>query len=596
MITLAMAELASHGQNANAASDEQYTEVVIFDAEKDDPKAFLNATSPEDGDYLPQVKTATTAIGEKCLEFSYTGTEGQARSQLRCGKTVQELVLSGSRIVGAKFVIYYENEDFGNLNFLAHTATGGFNLAQALQKGRHEYLFLSGYGFGGAAKWPLLEVLSIWNNADNHFAKSFKLLKVVLLTLKEVKYAKELKVEYVRPIKEVLFSPAPLKADGTFIQDYQWGKLSEIKEFDYLQEGKGHPSASPVNANVGYNAENLFLRVEADYPTPPIAAVKENDLEVWQDEALELFLDYIQTDVHSIQFVINSEGVTYDWLYGFDTDAASVIQNLRWNLPHTKNISYANGKITYDLAFPWNKLNHEISKPPLFIGFQMVQNYIGRKSDNLFTMRWANTRERTKNTDANAFGFLVFNRKVFGTGSVKCEKIEKIPLSEPDRYDMYIKVALSGFTDGTYTVTHWLRSPDRTVSERSLQLALNGDRDLDFFLPNIKNLNGTYTWILGVKNKSGDTRLFGVNFNNEAELVDRFGEDIVWPRPKNIVWTENEFFNAGEKKLSALITMQASEPFLPLNYSTKNFSAIRGVSTESKEEFPKTLCFELPTE
>ena len=138
--------LFAQGVNTKTASDEQYNEVVVFDAERDNPGVFENRSAPG-ADYTPQVKPSTTDDGKKCLEFSYIGTKGQARSSLQCGKMVQELVQSGIKIVGAKLIIDYDNDDHGNLNILSHTATGGFNLTQPLQKGTHEYIFLSGFGF-----------------------------------------------------------------------------------------------------------------------------------------------------------------------------------------------------------------------------------------------------------------------------------------------------------------------------------------------------------------------------------------------------------------------------------------------------------------
>lgn len=545
VMTVQSPGLFAQDVNTKAASDEQYAELVIFDAEMDNPGAFYNFSAPGN-DYRAQVKPATTAEGRKCLEFSYSGTKGEARSSLNCAKVVQVLMQSGPNVVGARLIIDYENDDHGKLNFLCHTATGGYNLTQPLQKGTHEYIFLAGYGFGGSAKWPLLNSLAIWNYAENAYAKKFKLIKIVLLTINNIKGTKELKIVYTRPIKEIIFSSSPLKDDGTFIQDYQWDKLAELKEFDYIQEGKTRPAASPVKANIGYDNENMFMRVEAEYPAPPRSAVKINDLEVWQDEALELFFDCLQSDPRRIQFVVNADGVTYDWLYSFDTVAASVIQNLRWNLLHKKSISYTNGKMVYNLTFPLKELTGGLSNQP-FIGFQMVQNYNNRESENLYTVRWSNAPKITRNADPNTFGIFVFNREPFGAGEIKCEKVDWIPCAAQNECDLYIKVALSGFADGTYNATQWLMSPDHTVSEKSLELTLKGGRDITYFLPKMKNLNGTYTWVLGIKNKSGNTRLFAINFNNETELINLFGKDIIWPRPKKVLWAANGAFNAGEK-------------------------------------------------
>ena len=546
VMTIAGQGLFAQNVNAKPASDEPYGEVVIFDAERDSPGAFYNFSAPG-SDYLAQVKPATIADGKKCLEFSYTGTKGGARSSLDCGKIVKELVQSGNKIVGVKLVIDYDNEDHGKLNFVSHTATGGFNLTQPLQKGINEYVFLSGYPFGGkAAKWPLLTRLDIWNSAENACVKNFKLIKIALLTLKNIKGSKELEIVYTRPIKEIFFSSSPLKGDGSFNPDYAWNKLAEINEFDHVEEGKSRSAKSPVKANIGFDQENLFLRVEAEYPTKPLSVVKGNDMDVWQDEALELFFDCLHSDVRSIQFAINADGVTFDWLNAFDTVAASIIKTVQWNLPHTKNISYENGKVSYDLAFPLKELNGGLAKPS-FIGFQMVQDYNNRDSQNLFSLRWANTPKRTRNADTSAFGFLVFNREPFGAGDIKAEKVDWIPLPAQSECDLYIKAALSGFAEGTYTATQWLMSPDHTVVEISEKLQLKGNRDFISFLPKIKNLNGTYTWVVGIKNKAGSTRLFAMNFTNETDLIDLFGQDIVWPRPKQMLWAANGSFNAGEK-------------------------------------------------
>jgi len=561
VMTVTALGLFADDVNANAASSEPYVEVVIFDADKDNPRAFHNSSAPK-SDYLARVEPTTIADGKKCLGFSYTGTKGQARSSLQCGNIVQEVAQSGANIVGVKFVIDYAESDHGRLNFVAMTSSGGLNRTEPLQNGTHEYLFLTGYPFGGkAAKWPLMTSLGIWNFAECAHVNKFKLLKISLLTLKTIKGTKELEIIYTRPIKEILFSSSPLKDDGSFNPDFQWNKLAGINEFDRVEEGKRQPATSTVKANIGYDQENLFLRVEAEYPTKPLSAVKENDLDVWQDESLELFFDSLHTDVRNIQFAINADGVTFDWLKAFDTVAAAIIKNVQWSLPHKKHISYENGKIAYDLVLPLKELNGGNAKPP-FIGFQMVQDYNNRESQNLFSLRWANKPKRTPNADTSAFGFLVYNREPFGAGNIKAEKVEWIPVAAKNECDFNIKLELSGFADGTYTITQWLMSPDHTVAETSGELTLKGDRDLTCFFPKAKNLNGAYAWVLGIKNKSGNTKLLAINFNNETELIDLFGQDIIWPRPKKVFWAANGAFNAGEKHTIAVLDNASARTLL----------------------------------
>ena len=92
----------------------------------------------------------------------------------------------------------------------------------------------------------------------------------------------------------------------------------EVTGFRLVKDGR--LVSVQTHAQVCYDASNLYVRFRCPAPEPDklTGEVRERDGAVWQDEAVELFLDPEKTGAHSYQFIVNCKGSRYD---GRDGDA-----------------------------------------------------------------------------------------------------------------------------------------------------------------------------------------------------------------------------------------------------------------------------------
>ena len=91
-----------------------------------------------------------------------------------------------------------------------------------------------------------------------------------------------------------------------------WSRAPEVTGFRLLKGGR--LASAQSHAQVCYDARNLYVRFRCPAPDPATLTgeVRERDGAVWQDDAVELFLDPGKTGAHSYQFIANCKGSQYD--------------------------------------------------------------------------------------------------------------------------------------------------------------------------------------------------------------------------------------------------------------------------------------------
>ncbi|MBN2641939.1 MAG: hypothetical protein JXR78_09810 [Victivallales bacterium] len=580
-----LAGFCSDAFGQNDSAEKEYKEIVVYDADKDGLKPLRNITAGwmKNSDYTPEVRIVETPDG-KLAQYEFKGTQGLAISRIYCDKIVEEQVASGMIIEGIKVSIDYSHDDAGKIVFMCYSKSGRLAPTIGLKQGTHDYILRRTQSHKTSFEWNLLQNISLWSYPREGFAKEFRLKSISILVAPEAKDEKVLKVDFIRPVQEVLSMSSPLDDNGDFMRK-SWNDTSVLK----LSDGK---NSGLVTARVGYDNKDLFFYIDAIFPGNPRSTVKEKDREIWQDEALELWFTGRNTQYDTtrrIQFATNSDGYIFDYLVDFDATAARVVKQQSWDLVCKKKLSYADGKMSYEFAFPLSLIKTDTESLP-FIGFNIMQNYDKSNSLGVRAQRWAIHPTITFKSFPNIFtcGFLVLNKKPFGSGEMNLGKIRRTQAHSPDKCHIHVQLDMNGFAPGDYEYSSWLIAPDDSMLTQNSKLSITQNMTTTFFIPNAKNLNGTYTWILGVKNRAQDTKLFAVNFINETEIIDLTGETFIWPRPKKAQWHNNRFFNAGEKSTIAIPenaserTTLTAEMFKGklLDFAGRDFTITKGVDAD----------------
>ncbi|MDD2708296.1 MAG: glycoside hydrolase family 20 zincin-like fold domain-containing protein [Verrucomicrobiae bacterium] len=343
------------------------------------------------------------------------------------------------------------------------------------------------------------------------------------------------------PLRHPLFNENEID-ETAFEEAAELGGFCEYRRGQALEK-------SPFAACIGYDRDYLAIRTEAEFPLPPLSNVKKHDDGVFQDEAVEYFFSPWNDNDKKIQFVLNFTGATFDSKRDYDATAAGIIDMIAWDLPHRKSIKYTGGIWKTMAAFPLKDLQIDLNQNR-FVGFQLAQNYRSGKytSQKCQTLSWGRAASFP---DARDFGALVFNKKTFGNGDIQIMGIERFPKAE-NTADMEVSFSAGGFDEGDFPIKATLVASDGTIYHHERILALTKAKGkYCITMPSVKNLNGTYTLYLGVYNAAHDLKLAGVNFDNETPLQEKFGKNVIWPRPKEVIWGDGVFY-AGKNNVIKL--------------------------------------------
>ena len=516
---------------------------VLYDADRAGPYEFGHSTASwiKDSDYTPKADLVEDA-GAKWLAIAYEGRRGMARSVLDLKDELGKRRGPEQAYRGLEITVAYERGDFGKTTFTAFGAGDSLrSMVVALDKGTQVIEFKRGFTRKGF-RWNDLRTFAIFTRAKPGSAKALRLKRVTLLVENRAASGRKLPVVLRRPVLEALEAKSPLTPDGKIRAGYAWESLSSCERFAYLAGGKAASTdTTPMHLFLGYGEKSLFLQVVSRFPTAPRADILKRDDPVWQDEALELFFSAEADNNHKIQFVINAKGIVFDYVREYDVAACMVMNRTQRDLKPAVHQEYAGGQMRTELAFALSDLKIDLSKRR-FAGFQLVRNYDSQRPEReLRTLRWSAASGKM-NTDPEGLGMLVFNRGEFGAGEVSNIQVKRFADSPSDpAADFSFTFDATGFAPGEYTVRQHLVCADDSIVSQETTTSLGAKGQVKLALLDVKNVDGLYTHVLEIVNSRGDIRLAAVNLENAKPLVDRFGERIIWPRPKQVAWGKGAF-------------------------------------------------------
>lgn len=552
---LCVAAIGAAGQGKTFPRDKDGN-IVIFEAGKDNPYNFLFDTGAwvEGGDCTPVPTLVTSDDGNKWLEIKYTGSKGVGRALMGWKDAITTMRRPDEQFTGLKLEI--ECSEPGNLT--VHPLNPGAMAGKvlSLSKGVKEYVIKDIVGRKhGQLSWNLLSGLAIFRYAGKYDVESFRLKKILLLSEKQQSTVKELEITQVKKVQEVLQASSPDK-NGGFNPGYDWSKCSKLEGFTYYKDASDVPANLVPKVRAGWADGKFFISNEAKFPDEPASMAELRDGLVWQDESIELLFSAENDNNLMIQYAVNAKGVAYDFEREYDVVAAMVMNRIQKDFSPMQSFSYADGVQNSRLMFSFEDLNIDMNKSRC-IGFQFVQNYSKRREEQqLSMMRWS-PAPLMRNTAPEGFGILVLNRKSFGAGNLKITNIRRYEHEQSSIYaDFEIEAVSSGFKPGEYTVKHFITAGDNSIFTSEEKVTLGAEKNFKSMF-NAKNVNGTYTWRIEVRNRAGDMKVAAVNFKNENDIVELFGEKLLWPRPKHVNWSKG-VFNAGSND-SMSIPANASE-------------------------------------
>jgi len=197
----------------------------------------------------------------------------------------------------------------------------------------------------------------------------------------------------------------------------EWDSAARITEFTVL--GTGHSAAEPMEAHVTWDDERLYLAFRCAQTGRPKAEARERDGPVFEDDAVEFFLQPDPQTARYFQFVGNSAGVFLD---GEGLDA-------KWNGDWQYRAEVGDGYWQGEISVTWASLGMAPPKDGQVVGFNVCRDRVtpGRELSS-----WAPVAGGFH--DPNHFGELVFA----ATGASTREEVAPAAGPEPVRVRLIV--------------------------------------------------------------------------------------------------------------------------------------------------------------
>ncbi|MBN1675630.1 MAG: hypothetical protein JXR37_31600 [Kiritimatiellae bacterium] len=466
--------------------------------------------------------------GRDMLELSYKGRHGAGCSTVYF-KNIPEPP-AGKRYAGVRIEIEYDRDDFPHIGVTSGFSDGTQTATDhTLEKGFHEVEITKGYRRAKhSEQWNLLDYVRFSARGSDAGRLRYRIGRIAMIEKDETVKTKALEPGRVRKVREILPAAGPIEIDANPAEP-AWRRVES------LQFGS-KPETSPFSVRLAYDARNLYIATESIFPTPPVANVTQSDGEVYHDEAQEFFFSGENDNHRMIQFVINGKGTVFDYAVEYDQVAAAVRKNMDKSIRHDMKMTYAGGRWTTELAFPLEELKVDLARER-YMGFQIVQSYIGRKEPNLRTRVWS---PASRFPDPTSFGVLVFNKEAFGPGEVRVESIQRVD-RPAGKADFLFDCVFEGFAPGVYRLRKNLVGGDADAEEEPFSVPSAGPLKQTVRVRDARNKNGGYTLYLSVINAKGDARVHAVNYANTLKTPDFFGQRVLVPEPKRAVWADGTF-------------------------------------------------------
>lgn len=476
-------------------------EVELLEIGKSKIAAFCRKHENKEWDAVPVRKTVSDAEN-----FTFSGT----------GRCTLSLIVAQKLRDGVKrelrYVIAYDGDSQPEVQVgivFNNDEEARLSSRFSLQKGEHEYTFKPIYRRGRySLDFANLRLVTFTMPAEKIGAGTFSLRRV-----------------YVR-------EGEPKKAVVTKLERTGERNCAEI--FPSGTQGNTFFKSGSTTLSGSWDAETLRLRTATDFgaagPKTEVRDVAMN-LNLWSDDATELFFSGTNDNDRYVQYVYNSAGVEWVAVRTYDVVAAGVIRKANTTFEHQLKPVVENGIATYDIEIPLKSIEKGKLK---FIGFQFCQHVGGET-------RLFNPAKRFV-PPAN-YGVLVFNGKAFGPGSARLTECRRTDYAGQDTSAFEFTCESNDIPAGAKAVMH-LVSPDHTIHSEPVEMA---DK---ITLSGMKNLPGTYCAYLEILNAAGDSLVAAANFMNMKEIPARLGEIIIFPEPKKLVPGEGAFNLAAEPVIS----------------------------------------------
>ena len=520
-------------------------ELVLFDAASHDLAAVRNYTARwiQGSDLTPVMKPVTRG-GEKFAELSYSGKSGSALSTFWYENVPAPD--TGMRYDGLRFTMDYDKNDYAKVSVQAKfTDNTAVTAVLTLEQGCRDYVVRSGFRRAKTPPdWRLLSYTWLSASADGKGNPlRFRLKRIVMCQVPNTRPVRRLELGKVRKVHEILPLRGELRIDGN-LDDPAWRDCRRLASL-HQYRGRELPAAdSPFQVWVAYDDDRVCISTQSEFPTPPVAKETRRDGSAYGDEAQEFFFSGPNDNDQKVQFVFNAKGVIFDCAREHDLAAAEIRTKIDRSIKHDKAWRYERGLWTTEIAFPLAELQVDLSKQR-HMGFQIAQSYIERKEKKLRTMVWSETRKFPSVPD---FGVLVFNRHPFGPGTVEVSGIQRLDNADGTA-DFRFDCSFKGFAAGSYQ-TEWTLVPGHAnTGKATLNLSAEQETKHVITVAAAESRTGLYTLTLTVLNTRGDARVCAVNFKNDTDEPDLFGQRLFGPRLKHVRWRDGEFAARAHSRL-----------------------------------------------
>jgi hypothetical protein len=112
---------------------------------------------------------------------------------------------------------------------------------------------------------------------------------------------------FPQPLLTIPFTSHPPKIDGKLSPD-EWKNSSIISLFTPLGTRKLSPI--PTTFYLLYDERNLYIAFSCQSPSKPKAQMRQRDGNVWEDDAVEVFLSPVFPKY--FQFIVNAKNCIWD--------------------------------------------------------------------------------------------------------------------------------------------------------------------------------------------------------------------------------------------------------------------------------------------
>lgn len=323
--------------------------------------------------------------------------------------------------------------------------------------------------------------------------------------------------------------------------------VKAITDFVIYRTKQGVPKEK-TSVKLSYDTRNIYVRAKLSVAdTKKMKALKKKrDSALWEDDDFEMFLDINNDNKTHYQFIVNSIGTVCDIFYGYDMVKTTIRNQIAWNSGLSATTIIKPNYWTVKMTLPANDIKFKPA-PGKYIGAQFARMDQQTKE----AVSWSPTQ---RFPDTSRFAYLYFCESKPTTIKITNVVLNK----DTNGKDCYLAVTLKNNIPGDFVLTATIKSPGKTKTLKK-QLSLSGgSKTYGLKFSKMLGLEGRYRIVVSVVSvgrKSGDL------YAAEADIIIpsniRYGDNVICPFPKNIVWGNNRF--SFKPKMKILINADSGQ-------------------------------------